>query len=187
MPLWASILLPLLVGLVAVAGGILGTYVTGRLERERERRKLLVETARPFAEKLSGAWDSVVYARELAEDELDHREEMKQGLGTAKHLAGEASVPLAPVRLLFGSEIGKAAERALAEVKSTTTYLERLCEAPDPGEAQEHKARAREAYERADEMQRIFFSRAGDAIWQAEIGPVRRSLPGRPGLRRARR
>jgi hypothetical protein len=176
MPLWASILLPLLVGLVAVAGGILGTYVTGRLERERERRRLLVETTGPFVEKLGGAWDSVVYAIELAEDEVDHSKEMKQALGTAKHLAGEASVPLAPVRLLFGTEIGKVAEQALAEIKSTATYLERFCEAAAPGDAEELR-RAREAYQRADEMQRSLYSRAGDAIWQARIGPpVRRLL-----------
>jgi hypothetical protein len=35
-------------------------------------------------------------------------------------------VPLAPLRLFFDAEIAETAEQALAEVKSTTAYLERV-------------------------------------------------------------
>jgi hypothetical protein len=179
MPVWAAILIPVLTGLLAIGGGILGTYASGRLERERERRKLLAEMAKPFAELLGGAWDSLVYAMAAAENDPQRREEMKQAAEFAGHLAGQASKPLAPVRLFFGSEAGKNAEQAVAEVRATAQYLQRASETADE-EAVAALACARSAYRLAGEHQSRFYEQAGAAIWQARLGP--RIL--RPGRRK---
>jgi hypothetical protein len=167
MPLWAEILVPLLTGLVALGGGILGTYLSGRLERERERRRLLAETARPFAEKVGGAWDSLVYAMTFADEAANA--EMKQAAQAASHLAGEAGVLLATVRLFFSPEIARNAEQALADVKATSIYLQRAAAHPD-GDGAELR-RARRAYRRAGKRQSRFYKHAGAAIWQARLGP----------------
>jgi hypothetical protein len=178
MPVWAAILIPLLTGLLAIGGGILGTYASGRLERERERRKLLAEMAKPFAELLGSAWDSLVYSISLADDDdPQRREEMKQAAALAGHLAGKASEPLAPVRLFFGSEVGKNAEQALAGVKTTAEHLQRASETAD-AEAAAALTRARKACRLAEEHQSRFYEQAGAAIWQARLGP-RIRLPGR--------
>jgi hypothetical protein len=167
MPLWASILIPLLTGLVAVGGAVLGTYATGRLERERERRTLLAETAKPFAEKIGGATDSLLYALALDAKMQNWREAVAQPLANAENLTGEASVPLAPVRLFFGSRAGGAGEQALLELRSATELLRQAVASKDPTEA---LTTARDACDRSRQAQAIFYHEADRAISKARIG-----------------
>jgi hypothetical protein len=84
-------------------GAILAAVLRARFEREHEWRRSLSEAAAEFSARLAGAANAVRYAVDLAE-RAPTRDKLDRAVDDANHLANEAVVSLARVRLLFFSD-----------------------------------------------------------------------------------
>jgi len=147
MPVWAAVVLPIVTGLIGVFGALYGTWLGVAQAREQERRRVLGEAAGAYASRVGGAANAVGYA-------VGTGQPAGRPVDEAENLVGEAANLVAPVELLFDDETGTAARATRERLQAAITALR----ANDA-------ARAREAYEQAEEHRADFHRRARAAIW----------------------